>query len=500
MSGFFYQKGLNSLAVGIGLVLAIMIGGCNVGPDYCRPDAAIEPNWLDIEDPLIDGNPPPDPNWWQSAFNDPYLDRLVEISLEGNLTLRSAGLGVLQSQQLLKIAIGNQFPQTQQISGFFSKERTEGSTFEDYSIDFNLSWEVDFWGRFRRQIESASADLGASVANYDDAVLTLVSQLVQTYILIRTFENRIVVARNNIVLQEESVRITKAKFDAGEVSELDADQAETLLYNTKATVSSLEISLQQLKNSLAILLGKPPFDLNYLLEGRNDIPYAEPKIAIGMPQDLIRRRPDIRFAERQLASQSAQIGVAVTDLYPEFTIGGFIGTNKINNIELFESRSETWNLFGAFDWNIFNYGRLKNNIRLQDALFQQLLTDYRNTVLQAQVDVENAIVAYVKTHEQLKNYNLATEASEKAVEVSRAQYKNGLVDFNTVISTLRDLVQQQDILAQTKGAVAVNLVEVYKSIGGGWEIRENRDPVELIPCETKKQMQDRTRYWKGELK
>jgi len=481
------------------LIFALLFSGCMIGPDYKRPGAEVESSWQDIDDPLVSSAAASDPNWWQTTFNDLHLNDLVEMSLDGNLTLRSAGLRVLQSQQVLAIAVGGQFPQLQQISGLALKERSTGSTFEDYNLGFNLSWEVDFWGRFRRQIESASAELDASVAGYDDAVLSLVSQVARTYILIRTFQDRIVVANDNIELQTESLRIARAKADAGEVSELDADQAETLLYNTKASVSSLEISLQQLKNSLAILLGKPPFDLRYLLGEKSYIPSVDAEIAIGMPQDIIRRRPDIRIAERQLAAQSAQIGFAMTDLYPHFSIGGSIGTEKLNNTNLFGSNSESWSLFGLFEWDVFNYDRLKGNVRLQDAVFQQLLVDYRNTVLQAQADVENAIVAYLKSHQQLDSYQLAAEASQRSVQISKAQYDNGLINYNTVINTLTANVNQQDLLSVTKGTVAANLIEVYKSLGGGWQIRAGKNPVDYLPVEMKEQMRQRTADWKGVL-
>jgi NodT family efflux transporter outer membrane factor (OMF) lipoprotein len=494
------MEGCGRLAViALSLLLAALFSGCTLGPDYVRPKAAVESNWLESGDPRISDKAAVDPQWWETAFQDPILDRLVETALQQNLTLRSAGLRVLQSQQQLAIAIGNQFPQQQQASGSALREKESGVTFDEYSLGFNLSWEVDFWGRFRRQVESASAELDASVADYDDALLSLISQVAQTYILIRTFRERIEVASSNVRLQQESLRIARAKADAGDVSELDVDQAESLLNNTKATVSSLAISLQQLKNSLAILLGRPPHDLNYLLGEKRGIPSTPADIALGMPQDLIRRRPDIRAAERQLAAQSAQIGVAVTDLYPAFTIGGSIGTSAMNTGDLFKSDSETWNWFGLFEWNIFNYGRLRSNVRLQDALFQQLLVDYRNTVLVAQGDVENAIVAYLRSHEQLVSYQLAAAASQRAVNVANAQYQNGLVGFNTVISTLVSNVQQQDLLSSTQGSVATNLVEVYKSLGGGWEIRENKDPVDFLPAAMKEQMRERTKAWEGVL-
>lgn len=482
------------------LLLLSLLGGCiNLGPDYTRPEAAVEPNWLDIENSLVKSQPPVGPNWWKAAFHDPDLDQLVTTALQQNLTLRSAGLRVLQSQQQLAIAIGNQYPQQQQASGAASRQKDNANTFNNYSLGFNASWELDFWGRFRRQVESASAELDASVASYDSVLVSLVSQVAQNYIFIRTFQERLDVAAANVKAQQESLRVTRAKSDAGEVSDLDVQQAESLVNNTKATMSSLEISLQQLENSLSILLGKPPHDLIDLIEDSRKIPSAKTELALGMPQDLIRRRPDIRFAERQLAAQSAQIGFAVTELYPHFSIGGSIGTEAINSGDLFENDSETWNLFGMFKWNIFNYGRLKSNVRLQDARFQQLLVDYQNTVLQAQADVENAIVAYLKSHQQLQSYTLAAQAAQQAVRIAKAQYENGLVDFNTVINTLIAQAQQEDFLSTTRGDVAANLVQVYKALGGGWEIRNNTDPAELLPSGVKDEMLERTEEWNGVL-
>jgi NodT family efflux transporter outer membrane factor (OMF) lipoprotein len=491
----YTSKGLTSL------FLMLLLGGCiSLGPDYQRPEAEVEPDWIDSEDSRVTSEPATDPKWWEGAFQDPELDGLIEAALQQNLTLRSAGLRVLQSQQQLAIAVGNQYPQQQQATGSASRQKDSDVIFNNYNLGFNLGWEVDFWGRFSRQVESASADLDASVANYDGALVSMVSQAANNYILIRTYQERIEVARINIKLQAESLRIARAKFDAGAVSELDVDQAESLLNNTKATLSSLEVSLQQFKNALAILLGNPPQEFNGLLSQKASIPAAQAEVALGMPQDLIRRRPDVRAAERQLAAQSAQIGFAVTELYPHLTIGGGVGTSAMESGELFESSSETWNLFGMFEWNIFNYGRLQSNVRLQDARFQQLLVDYRNTVLQAQGETENAIVAYLKSHEQFKSYSLAAAASQRAVDVAKIQYQEGAIDFNTLITTLNANQQQQDLMTATQGSVATSLVQVYKALGGGWEIRDNRDPVDLLPAATKDEMRERTRAWEGVLR
>ena len=496
-----FKTTLYGISIALSLLLAVLFAGCTtLGPDYSQPEATIESDWLEAGDPLITSESPVGPQWWKTAFHEPELDQLIETALQQNLSLRSAGLRVLQSQQQLAIAIGNQFPQQQQAAGSAGRQKSNDITFNNYNLGFNIGWEVDFWGRFKLQVDSASAELDASVADYDGVLVSLVSQVAQNYILIRTFQDRLKVIRENIKFQEESLRVTRAKFNAGQVSELDADQAESLLNNTKASVSSLELSLQQLKNSLAILLGKAPQEFNYLLGEQGRVPSTPADIALGMPQDIIRQRPDIRSAERQLAAQSAEIGYAVTELYPHFSIGGAIGTSATETDNLFKSQSETWNLSGMFEWNIFNYGRLRSNVRLQDAFFQQLLVDYLNTVLQAQGDIENAIVAYLKSHEQLKAYKLAADASQRAVNVATIQYQEGAVGFNTLVTTLSANVQQQDLLASIQGTVATNLVQVYRALGGGWEIRDNRDPVELLPDDMKEEMRQRTRAWEGVLK
>jgi len=485
---------------GISILSTLFVTGCmQLGPDYAEPEATVETDWVEIDNQYVSTESPAGPRWWETAFNDPELDWLVSTALLQNLSLRSAALRVLQSQQQLAIAIGNQYPQQQAVTGGVSRQRSAGTIFDEYSLGFNLSWEADLWGRFSRQVESSEAALDASVASYDGALVSLVSQVAQNYMLIRTFQRRIEVANLNIELQQESLRIATAKLDAGDVSELDKDQAESLVYNSIATRTGLEVSLQQLKNSLAILLGEPPQSFRYLLDAKREIPSVQVNVALGMPQDIIRRRPDIRIAERQLAAQSAQIGFAITELYPHFSIGGTVGISAQETSNLFDSDSKSWDLSAGFNWNIFNYGRLRSNIRLQDARFQQLLTDYRNTVLQAQGDVDNAIVAYLKSHEQLVAYKKAAEASLRAVEVSRVQYQAGSIPYNPVLTILASNAQQQDLLASTQGAVNTNLVQVYLALGGGWEIRGNRSPVELLPASTRDEMSGRTEYWRGIL-
>ena len=492
--------------------MLLVLSACTtLGPDYIEPEVEMQLDWLESQDEVLSSDKPVDPQWWQSAFHDPVLDQLVTISLAENLTLRSAGLRVLQAQENLRIASGSQFP-TQTLSGgldrqSLAKNQTAAGVDRNFISDdlgFGLQWEADVWGRFRRQVESASAELDASVASYDGVLLSLLSEVSASYLNIRTLEERERYTRANIDVQQKSLTIAEDRFEGGLVTELDPDQARSLLYNSKASLGDLQISLVQLRNNLSLLLGQPPGEVITILGKPSAVPDSPAQIALGMPQDLIRRRPDIRQAERQMAAQSAEVGFAITDLYPTFTLGGAIGfgstdANGNDLSDIFTSDARSWDFGVGFSWNVFNYGRIKGNIRLQDALFQQLVIDYQNTVLNAQAEIENAIIAYLISQEQLGWYIKSETAARNAVAVAQAQYDDGLVDFNTVVTNLETLQNQQDFLASTRGQVAVNLVGVYKALGGGWEIRAGKTADQLIPIETKDIMRKRIKYWDGVL-
>jgi NodT family efflux transporter outer membrane factor (OMF) lipoprotein len=507
--------GRGTLSVCFATVL--LTTGCTmVGPEYESPEdkANVMSEWGDLDDPQLNDQPLADPKWWKNAFNDPVLDQLIEEALSQNLTLRSAGLRVLQAQQSLAIAMGNQFPQQQALTGSASAKRLSNNAmdhlplleneFANYSLGFGLAWEVDFWGQFRRMVQQAAAGLDASVADYDDAMVSLISEVAQTYLMIRTYQRLLDISHDNIALQHKGVEFARARLEAGETSETGLDVFQLLLYNTTAKVAGSELALQQAKNSMATLLGKLPGEIDELLADPAPIPTVSPQIAIGMPQDLIRRRPDVRAAERQLAAQGQQIGIAVADLYPQFSIGGGIGssTNSTDSKaigDLFSSDSLTLGLVGSFTWNIFNYDRIKSNIRLQDAVFQEQLVDYRNMVIGVQAEVENAIVAYLKSHEQVEAYRLAEHYAQRATDIAIVQYKEGSADYLPVYLNLWFLYMQQNMLASTQGSVATNLVQVYKSLGGGWQVRSNQDPVALLPVATTDEMRNRTKQWKKVL-
>ena len=305
-----------------------LTSGCaTVGPNYRPATANVSPRWMEFEDPSLAATSPVVPLWWKEAFKDPVLDQLVDDAIAGNLTLRSAALRVLQARQQLLIVANLRLPQQQYLGGSAAVVDPGQSSgpLGSYGATFNLNWTLDVWGRIRRQVESASAAYDATLSSYDGVVVLVVGQVAQTYLTIRTTEERLAAARQNLAYQTESVRISEAKFQAGDISSLDVEQGLTLLYNTQASIALLEQSLQQLKVSLAILLGLPPQDFTARLGPARPVPVVSPLFAVGMPQDLIRRRPDIRVAERRVAAQSAQIGVAVSDLYPTLGLTGSIG-------------------------------------------------------------------------------------------------------------------------------------------------------------------------------
>ena len=498
----------------LALVLLFFISGCTtLGPDFSPPEAPVAADWSETDPAMLSNQPADHPQWW-TAFNDPVLNQLIEIAQSQNLTLRSAGLRVLQAQAQLGIATGSKYPQVQQVSGSatqykISKNGSDNipqldDSFGLYNLDFGLSWEVDFWGRFQRMIESSSAQLQAQVANYDAVMVELTAEVARSYVLLRTLETRVQLARQNVAVQARALQIADVKFRNGAVTELDVQQARTILNKTKSLIPALQSSLSEASNALAVLLGMLPQDLEPLLSVSAPVPSPSAVVAVGMPQDLIRRRPDIRRAEWAMAAQSAQIGVAVTDLYPHFSLGGSIGvsTTDIGGngfIDLFDADSVGSSLFGGFTWNVFNYGRLKNNVRFQDARFQELLVDYQRLVLTAQAEVDTAIAAYLRAHTQAGYLDESVDAATRSVELSTVQYREGSIDFNQVLSTLTQQTEQQDALTATTGTIATNLVNLYKVLGGGWQFDAERGVDDYANSRDQKDMLSRTSYWHGIL-
>lgn len=497
---------LVSLVSLVSLVLAL--NGCTaVGPDFVTPEADLQKNWIETGDPRVETQTADVSRWWR-VFDDPALNQLIQLAYQQNLPLQIAGLRILQARAQLGIAIGQQYPQVQEAFGSATGVRISenaansfgaNQSFFDYQLGFDAAWELDFWGRFRRNVEAADASLTASVADYDNALVSLTAEVARTYAVIRTFEVLIQLARKNAKLQERGLQIADVRFRNGATTELDVTQARTLLESTLASIPQLQASLRQAQNALSTLLGQPPGAVQALLEGPHEIPTAPMEVAVGVPAELLRRRPDIRSAELNAAAQSASIGIAEADLYPSFSLVGDIGfqTSSQGGIQsgmadfsdLFKRGSFFYSFGPGFRWPIFNYGRLKNNVRVQDALFQQLLVNYQNTVLTAAQEVEDALIGFLKAQEATAFLQNAVNAAQRSVDLALTQYREGAVDYQRVLDTQRSLLQQENNLAETRSSIATNLIALYKALGGGWESREGQP---IVAESTQAAMQQRT--------
>jgi NodT family efflux transporter outer membrane factor (OMF) lipoprotein len=491
-------------------MINFLLFGCfKVGPNFIRPKVKVEPNWMEAGDDRVKSEPTDYRNWWH-VFNAPVLDRLIDRAYRENLSLRIAGVRVLEARAQLGIAVGGLYPQTQQAFGFFQYNRTSERAalanllprslleYRQAEIGLLASWELDFWGKFRRAIESADASLLATVSNYDNALVSLTADVANTYVQIRTLEKRLRIARENVETQKESLKVAEVRFQHGLAPELDVEQAKTVLHDTIASIPSLKTQLQQAKNALSVLLGLPPGDLADLMEGPPEIPVSPPQVVIGMPADLLRRRPDIRSAEQQAAAQCARIGVAKSDLYPAFSITGTFGflssdAGKFSLSDMFQWESRTALAGPSFQWNIFNYGRITNNVRVQDARFQELLIAYQNTVLKAQQEVEDNLTAFLRAQERAESLAQSTAAAKKSLDVAILLYRAGLADFTTVLIAQQTLLNEQDKLAITLGNISSSLVGVYRALGGGWEILEGKG---LVSKDIEEEMARRTNWGK----
>ena len=488
------------------LIILLSSGCMKVGPDFVRPEAATSPNWIEADNSRLSREPAEYRAWWR-AFKDPVLDRLIDTAYRQNLTLMVAGVRVLEVRAQLGIAVGFLYPQSQRASGYLQYNRISQQSllgpaltnpqYSQSEVTLSASWELDFWGRFRRGVEAADADLMVSVADYDAALVALTADVATAYIVVRTLGKRIEIARENVQIQTESLKIAEARLRFGTASERDTEQAKTLLLDTQAAIPALEAQLRQAKNALSVLLGLPPNELLEVLGAPSQgIPLAPAEVAVGIPADLLRRRPDIRSAEFKAAAQSARIGVAKGDLYPAFSLSGtfgFLSTNFATALTrgLFRGDSSEYSVGPAIGWNILNYGRLTGNVRVQDARFQQLLISYRNAVLKAQQEVEDALAIFLRAEEGARLFAASAQSARRSYDLAKTQYREGVTDFTTVLVAERALLTEQDSLASTMGNIASSLVATYRALGGGWEIREGND---LIPPEVKEAMAKRTNW------
>jgi NodT family efflux transporter outer membrane factor (OMF) lipoprotein len=494
----------SAAAVGISAVLTAgctsaqqwVHNGFKVGPNYEPPPATVSASWIDSGDPRIVAQPRYRDDWW-SAFNDPAVAALVETAYRENLDLKTAAARILQAQAQRNIAVGNLFPQTQNAIGDYANIHI-GSNFNPISTPqtnlpqlagaqvglpgslniwatgFNTSWELDFWGRYRRQVESATADREGSIEAYHAALVTLLADVVSSYIQVRTFQQRLVYARRNVEIQKGSLRLAEARRAAGTATDLDLKQARSSLAQTEASIPPLVIGLRQANDQLCVLLGQSARDLLPVLS-EAAVPTVPPTAVVGVPADLLNQRPDVRRALQTVHSQCARIGVAEADFYPQFGVTGFVGYTSDELVNLLSGKSFTALVLPNFSWKILNYGRVLNNVRLQDARFREAVWQYQQTALTAGREVEDALVACLQYQFQAKSLEQSVKEAEDSAELVQAQYKGGLVDFNRVFTVQLQLVTQQDQLALARGNIALGLVSVYRALGAGWRAFE-REP------------------------
>lgn len=490
-----------------------------LGPDYVHPEQTALPSDWSLEKAAQDTQQSEQKlqQWWQQ-FNDPTLNQLVEMASQQNLDLEAAGLRIVQARSLLGISTGLQYPQVQTVSGNLARAYVNDQGVNNAALSFDAGWEMDIWGKYARGIESAEAGYYASIASYHDIMVTITAEVARNYINYRTFQERILLSRRNIEIQERVVNITQVQFDSGNVTELDVQQAKNQLFNTKAAQPSLEIAMKQSRTALALLLGVQPEDVEKLLQSdgfaqrmadyenqfkssgrkpalsgndeRSIVP-RPPLLDNKVDANLVMRRPDLQVSEMQARAQSAQIGVAETALYPSFSLFGSIGIDSTvpDGSSFSFSDSLTMVVGPTFSWNIFQYGRVKNNIRFEDAKFQETLTNYNKKVLQAVNEVTNALEAYDLYLEQKSLRLQSVNSSIRAFNISMTQYENGQISFERLLNSVEKMTRAEDSYATIKGNVANQVVALYKALGGGWEAQTGKP---FLSETVAKQMQDRS--------
>jgi NodT family efflux transporter outer membrane factor (OMF) lipoprotein len=458
--------------------------GCAVGPDYKPPKGNVSAQqWTS---PLTGGetNGPADlATWWQN-FGDTNLDSLVTMAVQSNLTLRVAQAHVLEARAERDVSSGSLWPSVG-TSGSYSRNRYGFNNFPPlppgtpldynlYNAGFDATWEIDIFGGTRRTVEAASAEIGAAIYSQRDVLVSLLAEVARNYIGARGYQQRLAITLQNIQVQQSILNLTSNRFEVGLSSDLDVQQATALLAATEAEVPSLKTGFDQSVHHLAVLLGQPPGALMNEMSVEKPIPLTPPAVPVGLPSDLLQRRPDVQKSEIELAAATARIGAAKADLYPKFSLTGFAGVESISTGNLFDYASRYWSAGPTVQWEIFQAGSIRANVRVQNARQEQALDTYQQTVLVALEDVENAITAYAREQTRRESLSQSVQADEQALELSTQLYNSGLADFLGVLDSERSLYAAQDALVQSDQTVSLNLVQLYKALGGGWETAENQ--------------------------
>jgi len=449
------------------VLLSLLLSGCAVGPDYVKPDLPVPGHWTGPA-----GSGPPDTaaleQWWRH-FQDPVLDGLIRDALKANTDIATARASLRESRARRNLARATLGPSVN-VSG--SAGRTDSGqglpARENYSTGFDASWEPDVFGGNRRALQAAEADLQASGEALHETQVSLAAEVARDYIDLRTAERRLAIAENNLSTQQELYALTRWRRMAGLVSSLDESQALSLLQQTRAGLPSLRTSVVEARYRLAILLAKPPGTLEARLSGKGGIPVAKSKIAVGIPADTLRQRPDVRAAERKLAAQTARLGEAEAARWPSFKLSGSLGLAALSAGDLFTGDAVNNSLLAGITAPIFDSGRIRSNIAVQDARLEQARIAYHASVLTALQDVENALVEVANTHQRRQQLSQAAATAQQTLTLARQQYAAGLIDFQSVLDSQRTVLNLQDQLAASTGNYSTALVQLYKALGGGW--------------------------------
>ncbi|CAE6801408.1 efflux transporter outer membrane subunit [Paraburkholderia haematera] len=487
-----------TLACALIVSMSVALSGCmTVGPDFKQPDVTLENQWLESLPHQAQAAPAAQAAWW-AAFNDPVLSALEQRAYERNLSLQVAGLHIFKARAQLATSAENLLPQSGSVSAGADHINTSGvgpippAHLWAEHLRANVGWEIDFWGKYRRQIESDRAQLRVSEAAYDNSLVSLFADVANAYIDLRALEQRIVVAQQNLKAVQQSLTLTQARYKRGASTQLDVEQAATLVAETEAAIPPLIKARAQDRDTLAVLLADPPDAVDAQLKGSTAIPVPPTQIDVGIPADLLRRRPDVRQAALNAAAQSALIGAAKAKLYPSLSLTGLFGlsSGEQHGIGLTQWGSKTIGLFSAgVTLPIFDRGQLKNAVRIQDAAFQEAVLDYQNTVLQAQKEVEDAIAALRTSLDALAASSRASDASQRALKLANIQYRAGSVTYDTVIDASRSVLRDGDSLAQNQGIAALAAVSLYRALGGGWEVAQGQ---QVVSEQIAEQMAQRT--------
>lgn len=462
-----------------GGVLAAL-SGCVVGPNYQPPREQAPQRWATQLAGGESDTPAALASWWMS-FKDPELDTLIGTAVRSNLTVRVAEERVREARAARDVVAGGQWPSAA-ASAAYSRNRYGAHSYPPlgsfpgvpldynlYNLGFDAAWELDLFGGVRRAVEASNAQVGAAEYARRDVLVSVLAEVARNYIDARAYQERLAVTRENIVAQQDTVELTRSRYRGGLASDLEVEQATALLTSTQADLPALETGFAQSVHELSVLLGENPGALLERMSRAKPIPLTPPLVPVGLPSDLLRRRPDVERAERELAASTAEIGVAEAQFFPKFSLTGAIGVESTSTSNLLEYASRYWSVGPTIQWNLFQGGSLRANVRVQRARAEEAFDSYRQTVLIALQDTENALVAYSKEQTRRQSLVQTVQSSQAAFQLSSELYRSGLVDFLNVLVTERALYNAQDALVGSTQSMSLDLVQLYKALGGGWQ-------------------------------